>query len=166
MAAILATLAEQDHQTVAGLCARHQIPRSTAFQIVGKLLSAGFLTRQGKGRLTLGPEAVRLGYAGSDLAQLAGPGEAILSWLRTETGADVALLANTQPAIRLVSIPDRPIAHDIEVPVCDNRGSPVALVQVLCRKGATRAESAYALHCCQRAKESLETYLEETGEQS
>jgi hypothetical protein len=164
MAAILATLAKQDRQTVAELCTQRKIPRSTAFQIVGKLLSAGFLSQAGQGRLTLGPEAVRLGYARSELAELAGPAEAVISWLRNETGAKVRLQAGGQVAIQLVSLPDKPIVHDIELPVCNAAGQAVALLQMQYRKGATRTENAHALHCCQRARQSLEPYLQTSEE--
>jgi DNA-binding IclR family transcriptional regulator len=168
MAAILATLAEHDRQTVSQLCARREIPRSTAFQIVDKLLSAGFLSKAGQGRLTLGPEAVRLGYARSELAELAGPAEALISWLRSETGTDVSLQAGSQTRsktrVQLISIPDKPFQPDARLPVCTAAGQEVAILQMKYRKGATRSDNAYALHCCHRARKSLEAYLQTPGE--
>ncbi|WP_306258655.1 MarR family transcriptional regulator [Pararhizobium sp. IMCC21322] len=166
VATILATLADQDQKTVADLCAEHGIPRSTAFQVVSKLVSAGLLTRHGKGRLTLGPQAVRLGYARAKLAILAGPAEATMAWLRNETGGEVALLTVGQPGKRLVSIPDKEFEYDIELPACDGQGRSVVLVQLKCQKGATRADRAHALACCERAAQTLETYLQTPGDQN
>ena len=164
MALILTTLADRDGQTIADICKEHGLSRSTAFQVAGKLLAAGFLTRHGKGRLTLGPEAVRLGYARSNLGSLAGPAEATLSWLRNQTGGEVALLACDQPADRLVSIPDRDFDSDIELLVCNKAGRPVALLQFQHRSAATRIDRAYAIRCCERAVKTLETYLQAPGD--
>jgi len=90
---------------VADICVREGLPRSSGFAIAAKLAGAGLVTRLPNGQLVQGPALVQLGYAAAGLSALAGPAEAVLAWLRLETGATVALTGSDMADV-LLSLPE------------------------------------------------------------
>lgn len=140
--------------SAAEVAASEGLPRSTVFEVAARLEAAGLLRREG-GQLLPGPAALRLGFAAHGLAALSGPAEAILRQLQSETGADVALIAESGEVLRLCLRRDRPAGQTIGLPV----GNGLARVEICLGPNATRAERLIAEAALGRARASLEYYL-------
>lgn len=91
---ILAQLSAGEPMSVSDLIKAEDLPRSTTFDVVKRMEERGFVARVPDGRLALGLRAGAFGYAYYGLGRLFNTAQAMLPWLRDETGATVALDAN------------------------------------------------------------------------
>lgn len=162
---ILRAMAARDVWTVAQLCTAHDLPRSSAFEIINKLHRAGFIRRGLKGQLHLGHKAIQLGYAGYGLAALAGPAEATLAWLREQTGAQIGLTATGPSPAAIIALPDNawPFEPDISFALFDDRQQEQITLHMRHRAGASREERQWASHCAERSALTLDQYLKSKG---
>jgi len=88
---LLQGAAEGGPVPVSDLAARAGVPRSSAYEIVAKLVAAGFLIRLPQACVGIGPEATRLAFASAGLVRLAGPARPVLGWLAEETAVAARL---------------------------------------------------------------------------
>lgn len=92
VARMLARLAEERPQTVAELASALGLSRSTAFAVAAELDAAGLVERDAGGVLSPGPAAARLALARFGFGAMAEASESLVSALRDDTDASVALL--------------------------------------------------------------------------
>lgn len=154
MARLLRRAAEAP-ASAAEIAASEGLPRSSVFEVAARLEAAGLL-RRAAGQLVPGPAALRLGFATHGLAALSGPAEAILRQLQSETGAEVALVAEGGEMLRL-ALRREPVAGT--VPLGLPLGDGPARVEVYLRPNTTRLERLVAEAALGRARVSLEHYL-------
>ncbi|MCR8725398.1 helix-turn-helix domain-containing protein [Frigidibacter sp. ROC022] len=121
LARILFLVAEHPGIRLGEICARGGLARTGTIEILGKLERAGFLRRLAGGRCLLAPKAFALGLAPLGLARIAERAEAVLLWLRQETGATVSLRAATEQAgpTEILRLPPQHqrVKHQIEAEV-------------------------------------------------
>lgn len=139
--------------SAAMIAAEGGLPRSSVFEVVARLEAAGLLRREA-GRLVPGAAAVRLAFAAHGLARLSGPAEAILLQLRGETGAEVALVVDGRDVLRLSA------RQEMTAPLGLPVGGSRARVELCLRPNATRTERIAAKTALERARVSLEHYLD------
>lgn len=164
LATILSAIPARDDWTAASLAKAHALPRSSTYEIVRKLVDAGFLRRGLGGRLAIGPMAIRLGYAGYCVAPLAGAAEAALGWLRQQTGARVALIAENGDVIQALPAGTGRTGADLSLPLRPPDGAPRAELVVHFRRDAGGAERHWTTHCARRVLLSLEKRFADEGD--
>jgi hypothetical protein len=163
VARMLARLADGAQLKVPALAREEGIARSTAFAVVQHLEAAGMVRRDVGGALRVGPEAARLGYAALGLAQLQGPAEAVLCWLRDHTGATARLTCRGAEAVLLTVTASPSSAASratlITEPLLDRAGRERAFLSLRMQRSATPADVTLATSHLQRAARTLERYL-------
>jgi DNA-binding IclR family transcriptional regulator len=167
VARILSRLSDGTPRTVTDLAREEGLARSTAFDLVRRLLEARLIAREPTGKLVAGPAAIALAFSRFGLARLHGPAEALLGWLRDHCDATATLsCADRGERVTLASfLASRPKsaaadrATTLSYAICGEGGLEVARLDVVCRPNASRTERAETELLALRAKTSLEHHL-------
>lgn len=170
LARLLSRICRAPRLTVSQVVAESGLARSSAFTLARKLENAGLVTRDAAGVLAPGRLAVQLGFAAYGIAPLAGPAEALLTLLRDETDASVALVvAGESGPMSLLRLAAR-WSHGegreeptLTGPVADETGATRAWLTLTLRPDATRVARALAQAEFERIRISLEHYLKAGG---
>ena len=167
LARILSSLSDGRTRSVAELVLEESLSRSTAFDLVRRLLEARLLARGPTGKLTIGPRFIEFGFNRFGLARLHGPAEAILRWLRDHCDATVKLtcadgderltLAASFSEWARLGATDRPAT--VSLGICGENGAEVARLDLICRQNSSRPERTEIEKLALRAKASLEHHL-------
>jgi len=167
VAQILSCLSDGAPRRTIELARETGLARSTAFDLVRRLQEARLVRREATGKLIAGPSAVALGFARFGLAQLHGPAEALLGWLRDHCDATATLsCADRGERVTLASsLASRPksAATDrsatLSYAICGEGGLEVARLDVICPPNAARSQRAETEALALRVKTSLEHHL-------
>ena len=158
MVRVLERLAEGPAVKVAELAEMEDMARSSLFDIVRRLESAGFVERRSGGQLAPGPQVVALAFARAGLPSLQGPAEALLRLLRDETGGTATLIAGNAELLRVSSGRNEQMTDPVTITatLADR-----ARLQLTLAPGTTRAARAEAEALLQQVVLTLERHLEE-----
>ena len=160
---VLARLAGGSPWSVAELARDEGLSRSSAFALARRLEAAPLVARDLEGKLIAGPQAIALAYARFGLAQLYGPAEAVLRWLR-DHGAATAKLTCDGDRLTLLSFTAdgaKPAGATFSHANCDENGGAAARLEVVCRRDIAAPERAEIERLALRAKATLEHHLRE-----
>ena len=158
MVRVLERLAAGPEVKVAELAETEDIARSSLFDIVRRLESAGLLDRRAGGWLAPGPQAVALAFARAGLPGLQGPAEALLRLLRDETGGTATLVAGKIELLHVSS--GRPESQSEPVTFAAAIGG-TAILRLVLGHGVTRAGRAETEALFQQVVLTLESRLED-----
>ena len=162
---VLTRLAEGSPWSVAELARDEGLSRSSAFALARRLETAQLVARDLEGKLIAGPQAIALAYARFGLAQLYGPAEAVLRWLRDHGAATAKLTCEGDRTTLLSFCADgaKPAGATFSHAIRDENGA-AARLEVACRRDISAPERAEIEQLALRAKATLEHHLREPFE--
>jgi hypothetical protein len=162
---VLGRLAEGSPWSVAELARDEDLSRSSAFALARRLEAAQLVARDLEGKLIAGPQAIALAYARFGLAQLYGPAEAVLRWLRDHGAATTKLTCDGDRTTLLSFSADGANAGaTFSHAICDENGGAAARLEVVCRRDIAAPERAELERLAVRAKATLEHHLHGGGD--
>ena len=162
---VLARLAEGSPSSVAELARDEDLSRSSAFALARRLEAAQLVARDLEGKLIAGPQAIALAYSRFGLAQLYGPAEAVLRWLRDHGAATAKLTCDGDRTTLLSFCADgaKPAGATFSHAICDENGA-AARLEVACRSDISALDRAEIEQLALRAKATLEHHLREPSD--
>jgi DNA-binding transcriptional ArsR family regulator len=162
---VLARLAEGSPSSVAELARDEDLSRSSAFALARRLEAAQLVARDLEGKLIAGPQAIALAYSRFGLAQLYGPADAVLRWLRDHGAATAKLTCDGDRTTLLSFCADgaKPAGATFSHAICDENGA-AARLEVACRSDISALDRAEIEQLALRAKATLEHHLREPSD--
>ncbi|MDB5529373.1 MAG: hypothetical protein JWR51_2476 [Devosia sp.] len=158
LARILVRLGQGETVSVAQLAEQEGVARATGFDIVRRLAAAQLVRRGPGGMVSRGNAATALGFAAFGLVNLQGVAETLLALLHEQTDARLELLAQ---GLVLVGFGRTAEAWDLQGAIVDGAGVERARLRLAWRAGSGRAERAQIGAQFERARVSLESYLQD-----